>query len=152
MNPSITRKVTSDIGVPGSLGSTEGDTSGRSDESSPARNEQIEDIRSRSVSSVRTNAFPVGFADLFKGSKQETQNSSCTYMEPENMNIIELEEADVDRVQNLWGYCLLGCFAGRFPGLKAVKSMVDNWKIPCNILLHFNGWVVFQFEKEAYME
>lgn len=58
----------------------------------------------------------------------------------------------MDKIKDLWRYCLLGWFAGRFPGLKALQNLVDSWKTRCSILPHFNGWVVFQFESSEEID
>lgn len=58
----------------------------------------------------------------------------------------------ISNVHDLWGFCLVGCFAGRFPGLKAIQNLVDSWKVKCSVLPHYSGWVIFQFENEQEMD
>lgn len=112
----------------GNLQSTRGVVSDTDDSSSdgyatsdPARSESPDSHKQPTPEKIQ--AFPVGFADLFKGSKSNGKDSSCTYIEPKNMDILEVESEDVDPIQALWGHCLLGCFAGRFPGLKAINNL-----------------------------
>lgn len=98
------------------------------------------------------NPFPMNFAELFKDAKQPAEDGRCEYSKPPNTKTLDLEDEDVDKVKDLWGFCLLGCFAGCFPGLKAIHNLVDSWKTKCTVLPHFNGWVVFQFESLEEME
>lgn len=100
----------------------------------------------------KMGVFPKGFADLFKKAQHATKDTLCSYYEPKNPDILDVEQVEVDPIQDLWGFCLLGCFAGRFPGLKAVNNMANNLKVPCTVLPHFNGWVIFQFENKEHME
>ncbi|CAH9077945.1 unnamed protein product [Cuscuta europaea] len=49
---------------------------------------------------------------------------------------------------SLWGYCLVGCFTGRFPGLKAIYGLVKRWGVHCTMKSHDKGWVIFKFQNE----
>ncbi|VFQ76167.1 unnamed protein product [Cuscuta campestris] len=44
-----------------------------------------------------------------------------------------------------WGFCLVGCFTGRFPGIKAIEGLISSWHVQCKLLPHERGWVIFQF-------
>jgi len=59
-----------------------------------------------------------------------------------------LEEDDVDGVEEAWGYCLVGLFAGRFPGLAAVNNLKEGWKVKCTHWRHRSGWLVFKFQSD----
>jgi len=61
---------------------------------------------------------------------------------------VMIEEEDVDAVEEAWGYCLVGQFAGRFPGVAAVRSLREGWKVQCTHWLHRSGWIVFKFLSE----
>lgn len=98
------------------------------------------------------NSFPTGFADFFRNKAPAKEEGSCHYVKLPETEILEVEEEDVDPVEELWGHCLLGCFAGRFPGLKAIRNMVDSWKTDCEILPHQSGWVVFKFQNKVDQE
>lgn len=39
--------------------------------------------------------------------------------------VITMDALDVDDVEDSWGYCLLGYFAGRFPGKMASLQMCN---------------------------
>ncbi|VFQ88793.1 unnamed protein product [Cuscuta campestris] len=47
-----------------------------------------------------------------------------------------------------WGYCLVGCFTGRFPGIKAIEDLTSSWGVQCKLLPHEHGWVLFQFPSD----
>lgn len=96
--------------------------------------------------------LPVMFADLFKNQNSSHCDGSCKYFKPKDDAILEIEEDDIDRLEVLWGHCLLGCFAGRFPGLKAVRNLVDKWKTDCEILPHQSGWILFKFHNKTELE
>lgn len=96
--------------------------------------------------------FPINFVDLFKEKSAPTGDGSCHFLKPSDAEILEVDEADVDKVEDLWGFCLLGCFASRFPGLKAVRNMVVTWKVDCEILPHQSGWVIFRFSNKDDLE
>ncbi|CAH9081865.1 unnamed protein product [Cuscuta europaea] len=49
----------------------------------------------------------------------------------------------------MWGYCLVGYFTGRFPGLKAIYELKSKWGVICQIKRHDKGWVIFKFQTEA---
>lgn len=62
---------------------------------------------------------------------------------------IVLEEGDVDNVEQAWGFCLVGYFAGRFPGKAALLRLCDSWKVDYQFFVHASGWLIFRFENEA---
>lgn len=92
------------------------------------------------------------FADLFKATTPSHADGSCHYFKPSDDPILDIEEEDMDKVADLWGHCLLGCFAGKFPRLKAVRYLVDKWNTQCEILPHQSGWVLFQFKSKTELE
>lgn len=104
-------------------------------------------------SSTRKNgSFPVSFANLFKDKAPAPVDGSCKFIKPPDSNVLDVEESDIDKVEDLWGHCLLGCFAGRFPGLKAICNLVDSWKSECDILPHQSYWVIFKFQNKTEKE
>ncbi|CAH9084853.1 unnamed protein product, partial [Cuscuta epithymum] len=48
----------------------------------------------------------------------------------------------------MWGYCLVGHFTGKFPGLKAVHDLKATWGVRCLVRSHNKGWVIFKFGNE----
>jgi len=63
-------------------------------------------------------------------------------------DLVMLEEDDVDEVEKSWGFCLVGHFAGRFPGVTAVRTITEGWKVKCTYRLHKSGWIIFRFKEE----
>nr|GME19426.1 hypothetical protein JCGZ_08271 [Ipomoea batatas] len=43
---------------------------------------------------------------------------------------------------------MLGCFAGRFPGISAIQALVDSWNIQCKWSTQPNDHVLFRFNTE----
>lgn len=91
-------------------------------------------------------------AGLFKTTPALVRDGTCSYVKPFELDVLQLDSDDVDRVNDLWGFFLLGCFAGRFPSLKAVHNLVSTWKTECTILPHQYGWVLFQFQSNEELE
>ncbi|CAH9089485.1 unnamed protein product, partial [Cuscuta europaea] len=48
----------------------------------------------------------------------------------------------------MWGFCLVGHFTGKFPGLKAVHDLRAKWGVKCFVKSHNKGWVIFKFTNE----
>lgn len=67
-------------------------------------------------------------------------------------NFLWLELDDYTPVELGWGYCLLGFFAGKFPGRNEVLKLTKRWTRATRISYHPNGWIVFRFETEEDME
>lgn len=78
----------------------------------------------------------------------EVASSSCL----SDSDILEIEESDIDKAEDLWGYCFLGCFAGRFPGIKAIRNLVDTRETNCEDLPHQSGWVLFRFSDKHELD
>lgn len=41
-----------------------------------------------------------------------------------------------DPVHNIWGYCAMGYFPGRFLGKEAVHKLTQTWKVPSQFHFH----------------
>ena len=63
-------------------------------------------------------------------------------------DLVMLEDDDVDIVEETWGYCLVGLFAGKFPGWTAVRKLREGWKVNCTHWRHRSGWFVFKFQSD----
>jgi len=63
-------------------------------------------------------------------------------------DLVMLEEDDVDVVEEAWGYCLVGLFAGKSPGWTAVRKLKEGWKVNCAHWRHRSGWFVFRFQSD----
>ena len=42
----------------------------------------------------------------------------------------------------------MGLFAGKFPGMGAVRNLREGWKVDCTHWIHRSGWIVFKFQSE----
>ncbi|GAA0173698.1 hypothetical protein LIER_27260 [Lithospermum erythrorhizon] len=63
----------------------------------------------------------------------------------ENDDDVVLDESDEIPFVETWGYCLIGCFTGPFPGRHALDSIVKSWNVKCRIIPYGKGWTVFRF-------
>ena len=63
-------------------------------------------------------------------------------------DIVMLDEEDVDVVEEAWGFCLVGLFAGKFPGMAAVHKLCEGWKVKCSQWRHRSGWIIFKFQSD----
>jgi len=63
-------------------------------------------------------------------------------------DLVHIEDDDVDEVDRAWGLCLVGLFAGKFPGMGAVRSLREGWNVQCTHWIHRSGWIVFKFQSE----
>ena len=54
-----------------------------------------------------------------------------------------------DTPQDEWKCCLIGYVAGKFPGFKALKSIIVGiWKCEASLSIHESGWLVYRFQSE----
>ncbi|VFQ94486.1 unnamed protein product, partial [Cuscuta campestris] len=93
-------------------------------------------------------AKPVTFADLFKGNRDPDQGMILKQYDV-GEGVLHIPDSIIKPVEELWGFCLVGCFTGRFPGLKAVDAIVKSWNVPCRIIPHCKGWVILKFENDS---
>ncbi|VFQ69644.1 unnamed protein product [Cuscuta campestris] len=89
----------------------------------------------------------VTFADLFKGNRDPEQGMILKQYEV-GEGVLDIPDEMIKPIEDIWGYCLVWCFTGRFPGLKAVDAIVQSWNVPCRIIPHCKGWVVLKFEND----
>ncbi|XP_042041383.1 uncharacterized protein LOC121786832 [Salvia splendens] len=69
-----------------------------------------------------------------------------------NSDLFILDEPDVTPVRRGWGSCLIGRFAGRFPGKEAIFNLMKRWKCISRVTFHRKGWLCFQFGSDEAME
>lgn len=69
-----------------------------------------------------------------------------------NKECVSLDSDDVCDVPVDWGHCLLGRFADRFPGIKAITNLVQSWKMNCTLIPYTNGCVIFKFTELTDLE
>ncbi|VFQ98263.1 unnamed protein product [Cuscuta campestris] len=69
---------------------------------------------------------PVTFADLFKGNRDPYQGMVLKHYDV-GEGYLHIPDSVIKPIEELWGFCLVGCFTGRFPSLKAVDAIVKSW-------------------------
>jgi len=57
--------------------------------------------------------------------------------------------ADLDHSCDDWKLCAIGYISGKFPGYRALNSIVGNvWKCKARLIIHESGWLVYKFQNE----
>lgn len=70
----------------------------------------------------------------------------------QNAQFLVLDSEDILPITRGWGICLLGRFAGRFPGKEAIQGLMKRWPCKSRVTIHRRGWLCFQFGSEGDME
>ena len=92
-------------------------------------------------------AHKASWMNLFKDNRNPSKGIALEDREVEG-DVVMLEEEDVDEVEEAWGHCLVGIFAGRFPGMEAVRKLSEGWKVNCSQWRHRSGWIIFKFQSD----
>nr|GME04581.1 uncharacterized protein LOC111395991 [Ipomoea batatas] len=88
------------------------------------------------------------WVDLFKPSCEKGKEVlRLNFYEPVNGGAV-IQENELLIVKEQWAFALLGCFAGRFPGVTAIQALVDSWKVQCKWSTQPNDHVLFRFNTE----
>ncbi|KAL2474505.1 Uncharacterized protein Adt_35241 [Abeliophyllum distichum] len=97
------------------------------------------------------NGLKAPWVSLFKDNRKPSQCLALEVFEnlPEQIVFDGSVEDDLEMV---WGYCLVGYFAGRFPGKKALLNLCASWNVKYEYHTHSSGWLVFKFEDDASRE
>ncbi|CAH9092306.1 unnamed protein product [Cuscuta europaea] len=90
---------------------------------------------------------PRHFASLFRDNRAPSNGLKLEYFPPTGEKL-EFSHLRVPTLIEIWGYCLVGHFSGRFPGLKAIFAMRKKWGVQVDIKTHSKGWVIFKFKSE----
>ncbi|CAH9115377.1 unnamed protein product [Cuscuta europaea] len=85
---------------------------------------------------------------LFKDNRDPTHGIKPRFIQPKGSDLDFTNKVMLTMVE-MWGHCLVGCFTGRFPGLKAVYELKEKWCVKCLIRPHDKGWVIFIFQNDA---
>ncbi|KAJ8749677.1 hypothetical protein K2173_010097 [Erythroxylum novogranatense] len=86
------------------------------------------------------------FASLFWNNRDLTQGFRLEHI-PADKEVTILAEDRLE-LEKEWGYCLVGVFTGRFPGMKAVEGLLSQWGVACKLIPREGGWLVFRFESD----
>nr|GME11140.1 DUF4283 domain-containing protein [Ipomoea batatas] len=88
------------------------------------------------------------WVDLFKPNCDRKKDVlQLEFFEPVNGGAV-IQDNELLVFKEQWAFALLGCFAGRFPGIIAIQALVDSWKIPCKWFTQPNDHVLFRFNTE----
>ncbi|CAH9106251.1 unnamed protein product [Cuscuta europaea] len=85
---------------------------------------------------------------LFKDNRAPTHGLKLKYVPPKE-NGLDVTDRIFPSMVKMWSYCLVGCFTGIFPGLKAVHELRVEWGVKCQVRRHNRGWVIFKFQSEC---
>ncbi|GAA0176580.1 hypothetical protein LIER_29550 [Lithospermum erythrorhizon] len=86
------------------------------------------------------------FSDVIKDNRIVSNGFKLEHYDlMENEDDVILDESDEIPFVETWGYCLIGCFTGPFPGRQALNSLVNSWNVKCRIIPYAKGWTVFRF-------
>nr|GME06631.1 uncharacterized protein LOC105155259 [Ipomoea batatas] len=88
------------------------------------------------------------WSDLFKINKDTVGASAALKYFPPINGCAQLELNEILTIKEQWGFALLGCFVGRFPGIHAIQTLVKEWKVECKFFTRPNGHVLFRFQSE----
>nr|TKS05769.1 hypothetical protein D5086_0000129850 [Populus alba] len=91
---------------------------------------------------------PSKWRDLFS-SKQNPDvcPKLLHYSEISTIKTCTLLNDDLTSHSDYWNLCIVGFVAGKFPGYKALSSIISNsWHCEAKLTIHESGWLVYQFQ------
>lgn len=95
------------------------------------------------------NLIKAPWVRLFKENRETIDSEfKLEFLEP-TKGRAHINRDELLEIREEWTFALLGCFAGRFPGLKAIRALVDSWKTPCKISSKPNGFILFRFQTDS---
>ena len=83
---------------------------------------------------------------LFKASKKQLVQGYALPKFADSSEMLIVDPLELDNVESVLGHCLVGYFAGKFPGKSALLKLCNSWKVPYTYIPHSNGWLIFKFE------
>ncbi|CAH9071104.1 unnamed protein product [Cuscuta epithymum] len=87
------------------------------------------------------------WSSLFRDNRALSNGLKLEYFPPTGEKL-DFSHLQVPTLIEVWGFCLVGHFSGRFPGLKAIHDMATKWGVQVDIKSHSKGWVIFKFKSE----
>ncbi|CAH9134910.1 unnamed protein product [Cuscuta epithymum] len=88
------------------------------------------------------------WSTLFKDNRDPTHGIKLKYIPPKGKEL-DFTDKVMPFMVEMWGYCLVGCFTGRFLGLKAIHELKWKWGVKCLVITHDRVWVIFKFQNES---
>ncbi|CAH9114601.1 unnamed protein product [Cuscuta europaea] len=95
----------------------------------------------------RKTTTPIPWNALFKDNRDPRHGIKLRYVPPKG-DTLDFGDRLLPSMVDMWGYCLVGHFTGKFPGLKTVHDLKVKWSVPCLVRSHKKGWVIFKFHNE----
>ncbi|KAJ6377603.1 hypothetical protein OIU76_026557 [Salix suchowensis] len=98
------------------------------------------------------NSAPLGpWKNLFASNRSPSSGSQLLhYSELLDAEKCEILNDDLDCACDVWKSCLIGYVSGRFPGFRALKSMIVNdWRCEAVLNVHDSGWLIYKFRNEV---
>ncbi|CAH9132114.1 unnamed protein product [Cuscuta epithymum] len=84
---------------------------------------------------------------LFRDNRDPKNGIKLKYVPPKG-ETLDFGDRVLPSMVEMWGYCLVGQFTGKFPGLKAVHDLKAKWGVKCLVRSHNKGWIIFKFQNE----
>ncbi|KAK4416776.1 hypothetical protein Salat_2503100 [Sesamum alatum] len=85
------------------------------------------------------------FAGLFSSNRKLSSKNKLTKFVIEE-GPLTLQSNDLVDVHAKLGHCLVGYIAGKFSGLKAIRTLAQSWG--ASFHQHDSGWLVFRFARD----
>ncbi|CAH9098192.1 unnamed protein product [Cuscuta europaea] len=98
--------------------------------------------------SKETEMVPKPWSTLFKDNRDPTHGLKLRFVQPKG-NSLDFADRVLPSMVEMWGYCLVGFFTGKFPGLKAIHELKQKWGVRCLVRSHDKDWIIFKFQNEA---
>ncbi|CAH9135329.1 unnamed protein product [Cuscuta epithymum] len=93
------------------------------------------------------SATPTPWSALFKDNRDPRHGIKLRYVPPKG-DTLDFGDRILPSMVDMWGYCLVGHFTGKFPGLKAVHDLKAKWGVKCLVRSHKKGWLIFKFQND----
>ncbi|CAH9068144.1 unnamed protein product [Cuscuta europaea] len=90
---------------------------------------------------------PLTYASLFRDNRAPSNGLKLEYFPPSGEKL-DFSHLEVPSLIDIWGYCLIGHFSGRFPGMKAILDMTKKWGVRVEDKSHSKGWIIFKFKSD----
>ncbi|CAH9139092.1 unnamed protein product [Cuscuta epithymum] len=87
------------------------------------------------------------WTSLFKDNRDPSKGLKLRYIPP-NGKSLDFSDRTLPTMVEMWGFCLVGFFTGKYPGLKAIYDLKSTWGVSCIIKTHEKGWVIFKFQND----
>ena len=130
---SVCREETGSPSVSQTLGSRDTDQRSQVDPAADARPQVKQAVNK-----------PASWVGLFKDNRKLEQGHTLKKYVIEQDEVV-LVPGEVYSMPEALGSCLVGYFAGKFPGKLALIKLCESWKVRYQYYVHPNGWLIFKF-------